>query len=118
MRHSNNGDSDIKRTNRQRELISAIIEKVRNLSLAELNEIATTVLPYITTNMTNEEITTCLWEFLPMLKDLKIETGTCPAEGTYWGEFVDIGGSSASVLKFDNFNNKKILQAICEGAEA
>lgn len=114
MRHSSNGDSDIKRTARQRAVISAILDKVRGLSLAELNEIVKTILPTITTNMTNEEITTCIWEILPLLKDLKVETGTCPAEGTYWGEYVDIGGSSASVLQFDAFNNKKILQALCE----
>ena len=114
MRHSNAGDSDIKRTGRQRELIATIINKVRDLSLTELNEMVKTILPTVTTNMTNEEITTCIWEFLPLLKDLKIETGTCPAEGTFWGEYVDIGGSSASVLKFDAYNNKKILQALCE----
>lgn len=114
MRHSNNGDSDIKRTGRQRAVISALLEKVRGLSLTELNEMVKTILPTITTNMTNDDITTCIWELLPLLKDLKMETGTCPAEGTYWGEYVDIGGNSASVLKFDAYNNKKILQALCE----
>ena len=110
-------DSDIKRTSRQRLLIEAIIEKVRDQDFSVLQSIANEVLPMITTNMTNDEITTCIWEILPLLPQLNIETGTGPVETTYWGEIVDIGGYPASVLLFDEGHNRRLMMAITEGIE-
>lgn len=110
-------DSDIKRTSRQRLLIEAIIEKVRDQDFSVLQNIANEVLPMITTNMTNDDITTCIWEVLPLLPQLNIETGTCPVETTYWGEIVDIGGYPASVLLFDEGHNRRLMMAITEGIE-
>ena len=110
-------DSDIKRTSRQRVLIEKIFEKVKAWSFASLQKMANEVLPMITTNMTNDQITTCIWEILPLLSELKIETGTCPVETTYWGEIVQIGGYDASVLKFDQGQNRKLRMAITEGTE-
>lgn len=110
-------DSDIKRTTRQRLLIGKIIEKMRDTSFSDLQKMANEVLPLITTNMTNEEITTCIWEILPLLPELTMETGTCPVETTYWGEIVQIGGYDASVLKFDKGQNRKLMMAITEGTE-
>lgn len=110
-------DSDIKRTNRQRLLIEAIIDKVRDQDFSVLQNIANEVLPMITTNMTNDDITTCIWEILPLLPQLNIEKGTCPVETTYWGEIVDIGGYPASVLLFDEGHNRRLMMAITEGIE-
>lgn len=108
-------DSDIKRTARQRYLIEAILNQVKNSGFTKLQELAYEVLPYITTDMTNEEINTCIWEILPLLPELKVETGTCPAEKTYWGEVIDLFGTQSSVLKFDAGQNKKLMAAITEG---
>ena len=63
-------DSDIKRTERQRKLISAILDKLSQQSLTDLMELADEALPLITHNMTNGEILTCLWEVLPLLSAL------------------------------------------------
>ena len=108
-------ESDIKRTNRQRYLIQQILNQVKGLGFSKLQELAYTVLPSITTNMTNDQITTCIWELLPLLPELKVATGTCPAEKTYWGEVIDLFGTPSSVLKFDAGQNKKIMSAITEG---
>ncbi|MGN0976805.1 MAG: LCP family protein [Faecousia sp.] len=108
-------DSDIKRTARQRYLIQAILNQVKNAGFSKLQELAYEVLPYITTDMTNEEINTCIWEILPLLPELKVETGTCPVEKTYWGEVIDLFGTQSSVLKFDAGQNKKLMAAITEG---
>ena len=113
------GDSDIKRTARQRTLITAVINKLATKLTYEgfdtLLELAEEVLPLITTDMTNEEITTCIWEILPLLPDMTIETGTCPVEGTYWGEIIDLFGYPSSVLKFNAEKNKVLMGAITEG---
>lgn len=112
-------DSDIKRTARQRTLVTALIKKLAKKMSSDgfgaLQELANEVLPMITTNMTNEQITTCMWELLPLLPELTIETGTCPVETTYWGEIIDLNGTPSSVLKFDAGQNKRLMMPITEG---
>lgn len=108
-------DSDIKRTDRQQKVIQAILKQVKNLPFTELQELVKAALPSVTTNMTNEEITTCMWEILPLLPQLTVETGTCPVETTYWGEIIEIGGYPSSVLFFDEGQNRKLMTAITEG---
>lgn len=108
-------DSDIKRTSRQRTMIQSILNRVKDKGFSKLQELAYEVLPSVTTNMTNDEITTCIWEILPLLPELTVESGTCPVEGTYWGELIDLFGTQSSVLKFDAGQNKKLMTAITEG---
>lgn len=112
------GDSDIKRTERQRKLVTAVIEKLKTRSVSELQNLANEVLPYVTTSMTNTEITDMLLTMLPMLSELTIQpSGTCPVAGTYSGEMVDIykDGFEHSVLKFTVSEQKKLMRAITEG---
>ena len=115
------GDSDIKRTGRQRQLISNMIKKLMTRSPSELNDLANEVLPMITTNMPKETITDMLLMMIPMLKDLQILSGgTCPVEGTYWGDSVDIYGDGFyhSVLRFEASQQKPLMRAITEGEKA
>lgn len=107
-------DSDIKRTSRQRYFLEQLFKRVKNQDLTTLNAAITKTLPYVTTNMTKEEINSLMLDLVPMLPSLKIESGTIPVEGTYWGEMVDIynRGVEESVLKFDAGQNKKILTAL------
>ena len=107
-------DNDIKRTARQRYVMTVLMDRVKKMSLKDVNKLANDVLPYIITDMTNEEITSLILEMVPMLPQLKIESGTCPADGTGWGEVVDIGGYPSGVIKIDLRKNKEILQSICE----
>lgn len=108
-------DSDIKRTERQRKVITSVVNSLRGQSISDLQKLADTALPMITTNMTNDDITTCLWEIVPLLPQLKIETGTCPVETTYRGEVIDLFGVPSSVIKFDQGQNTRLMQAITEG---
>ena len=112
------GDSDIKRTERQRKLIGALAEKLRGLSLKELQGVADELLPLITTTMTPADIADVLLRMLPHIRDLKIEGGTLPVETTYWGDMVDIYGDGFqhSVLRFDMEQNKRLVRAFTEEA--
>ncbi len=49
-------DSEVARTERQRRLITALIETGKNASIADLNEAIDRFLPYVSTNFTNNEI--------------------------------------------------------------
>ena len=64
--------------------------------------------------MEDSDITRLMVELLPLLLELKIESNQIPAEGTYHGEWVQIGGMDAAVLKCDVGANRKLLMEICE----
>ena len=107
-------DSDIKRTARQRAVITSIVDSVRTKSFTELQQLINSVLPSITTNMTNDDILTCMWELLPLLPELKIESGTCPVDRLYWAK--NIGDEEAPnwVLDFDRGQISRLMQEITE----
>lgn len=110
-------DSDIKRTARQRYLVERILHQVTKKSLPEIQEIVEKTLPYLITNMENEEITKLLTDVLPILPNLKIESGTLPVEGTGKGEMKVIYEDTApeSVIRFTPEQQKKIMAPITEG---
>lgn len=110
-------DNDFNRTARQRKLVSNLINKCKSMSLSELNNLIKTILPMVITDMTNEEITACALELLPMVVDLKIESNQVPAEGTYRFSTLDIIGVESNVIICDEEENGKLLRAIAEPAE-
>ena len=74
-------DSDFVRMDRQSNVIKAVINKLKGSSFSELMEVINKCLPYITTNLTNSEIKTMLWDILSF--DLgNIKTQTFPVNGT------------------------------------
>ena len=107
-------DSDMERGNRQRKLISAILSQIRTLSLKELNDLIDELLPSIVTNMSNDDITNCILELLPLLPKLEIVSNQCPAEGTYSGQMVDIYGVMSGVIVPNLQKNRELLTAITE----
>lgn len=113
-RHSNAGDNDFYRTNRQRKLITNLLNKCRSMNITELHNILKEILPLVITDMTNEEITQCALELLPMLVDLKIVSNQVPAEGTYWFDMIDIIGVESSVIICDLEKNSELLAQIAE----
>ena len=76
-------DNDFYRTNRQRTVMNALLEKCRSLSLTEMNELLQTVLPMITTDMSSSVITEYALELLPLIPELEVVSQAIPAEGTY-----------------------------------
>ena len=109
-------DSDIKRSARQRLVIEKLLDKVRGLSLAELQSVADTLLPEITTTMTPGDIVTILTRVLPVFKDIHIVGETIPYGKTGWGEIIDIyeDGIPDSVIKFETAQQHKLIRAITE----
>lgn len=111
-------DNDFYRTSRQRNVITALINKAKTMSISELNDAVKQVLPYVITDMTNEDITKLALELLPMIVDLKIESAQCPVEGTYWFDMIDIAGIDSSVILCEMEPNKEILMAVAENVTA
>jgi len=108
-------DSDIKRTARQRTLLTALFNKIKTKGVSAIQDLANEVLPMVSTNMNNAQITECLFDVLPLLVDMTIETGTCPVQGTYWAEDKETPDGWASVLVFASNEQKNLMMPITEG---
>ena len=64
-----NIDNDFKRTNRQRTVIYALLDKVPGQSVGTLISLANEILPYVNTNLTNTEIMGYIVDCLPIVMD-------------------------------------------------
>lgn len=118
MRHADGDQGDISRTVRQRKFIAAVLEKLKTMDLTTVQKVIDSVLPNITTSMSNSEITALITKLLPMLPSLELkESGTCPQSGAYWGAMVDIFGNGIehSVLQFNPQTVKMYMRALTLG---
>ena len=110
LAHSRNrsiGNSDFSRTERQREVIGALLEKCRDMSLSQMKKLVEKALPMLTTDLTNRQILNYLLQIAPLLSELKVNNQRIPADGTFSNKFItDIG----SVLMPDLEANRKLLE--------
>ncbi len=108
-------DGDRQRAERQRAVITALIEKSRDMDLQGMFTAAEYVLPCIITDMTDDEIVGYIVEFLPMLKNLKLESLTCPVDNetlpnSMWGKVIDLYGYESSVVECNTDLNGAYLR--------
>ena len=110
------GDSDIKRTERQRRLVASLLKRFQGMSLKELNGWVDELLPMVTTTMTPTDVTRLAAKILPIVSRLKMTGETIPVGKTGWGEMVDIYGDGMmhSVMRFVPEQQKKLIRAITE----
>ena len=114
IRRATPDDNDEKRSLRQKVVIEKVIEKLKAMSVSELNELIDTILPMIKTDMSNEDITNCIVELLPLLPKLQIASHQVPVEGVKCGQIVQIYGVNSGVLVPNLQKNQEALKAICE----
>lgn len=112
-RMRNVGNSDYERTERQRRVLSLLIEKAKDLSISELNVLMQHALPLITTDLSNAEIWDYGLELFPLLPKLEVQTMRIPADGCY--EAANIEGMSVLVPELDR--NRYLLWKIMQEAE-
>ncbi|WP_455501708.1 LCP family protein [Gemmiger sp.] len=75
-------DNDWKRVERQRTVIQAVLDQVKNASVVELDNLLNTVLPLIQTNFTKSEIASLLVQ-LPGFLGCDVQQMSMPLQGTY-----------------------------------
>ena len=107
-------DGDFSRTNRQQTIIKSLMAKCVKMNLWDLHKLATQILPLITTDMTTDEMTNYIWEFLPMLKDLTIVSQRIPLEksaldGAWSYKGIEVDGLG-HVMELNLWSHKKALQ--------
>ena len=104
------GDGDFGRTNRQRVVLSKLLNEYKNKSLTELIGMMDEILPMVTTNMTKDEILGYVKDLFPMLATAKIVTNRIPVDGAYYHAKIN----EMSVLVPDIPKNAEALHQILE----
>lgn len=105
------GNGDFERTERQRKVLSAMVEQSRNLSIPQLNGLLQAALPLLTTDLSNQEIIGYAAKVFTILPDLKIDTQRVPADGTW--EYAVINNLDV-VRMFDVETNVDMLRKVME----
>ena len=101
--------TDFGRTNRQRTVLTAIIEKTKELSPTQLFDLARKIMPLVSTDMTNSEIMDLIVDVLPILSDLKIVSQRIPVDGEYG--YAKKGEADVIVLTKEQLKvNKELLE--------
>ncbi|HIT34504.1 MAG TPA: LCP family protein [Candidatus Faecousia intestinigallinarum] len=98
-------DSDFGRTNRQRNVLEAILNKAKSMSIAEMNDMLMELLPIVSTDLSDAEIIGYALELFPMLLDCKVVSQQIPADGTWYN--ASQGGMAVLIVDFEE--NRKIL---------
>lgn len=97
--------TDFGRTNRQRTVLTALLEQCRNIGPGKMHSLLEGVLGLVTTDLSNGQILSLALECFPMLTDVKIKNQYVPAEGTY--QFANIRGMSVIVADLEA--NRQLL---------
>ena len=108
-------DSDWQRVKRQRNVILAVVEAVKDSGLKEFNELANTVLPMIQTNMSKLEVADLIF-YAPTFLRSEFDQMTIPKQGTY-GSMKIMSGKNAYAPNYE-INNELIRRFLYEGASS
>lgn len=76
------GNSDYQRTERQREVLSLLIEKVKTMNAAQITSLANDVLPYVTHNVDQGTVLSLLTQ-VPTYASYTLETSRVPYDDLY-----------------------------------
>ena len=101
-------DSDFGRTQRQRNVLTAIFNKCRSLRVAQLYKLMEEILPMLKTNMDNATILSYAAQAAPLLSGLKLQTQRIPVDGSYKGVMIEGKG----VLVPNLWKNQQVLKEI------
>lgn len=75
--------SDFARTNRQRTVLMALVEKIGGMNLVQLYALADSLIPMVTTDLTDQEIIRYMAELVPLVSELEIISQRVPENGMY-----------------------------------
>lgn len=108
-------DSDWVRIERQRTVVQAAINQVKNLDIVTLNNLADELLPMIQTNLTKSEITSLLLEMPGFISaGAQLEQMTIPTYDTCWNS---VGVDGRKMIGVDFEANAQILKEFFYGVE-
>lgn len=107
-------DNDYKRTERQRKVLSYLIEKYKEQDLSTMLSLVEELLPLVTTDIPKDEVVSFAMELFPMLSGCETETLRLPVDGTFKGGYIKVSSSHKMWCQYDiDFEaNRQILREI------
>ena len=99
-------DGDFSRTNRQRKVIDAMLNRYRDIKWRDLLLLMEQLLPMISTDLNYGQLVLLAMEILPKLPDAEISSQRIPADGTFTDEKID----GMAVLSADLSANRTLLR--------
>lgn len=100
--------TDFGRTNRQRTVLSTLVDKAKTLSTTEMYALAKEIVPLIRTDMTNSQIFGLILDMIPILPDLQIVSQRIPMDKQY--SYANKNGADVIVLNKSQLEaNKQLL---------
>lgn len=88
-RNRHDVDGDFSRTNRQRKVLSALMDAYKNKKLTEMLSLMGDLLPLVTTDISKTDLTAYAVTLVPMLADAEIKTQSIPVAGGYKNARID-----------------------------
>ena len=98
------GNSDYTRTERQREVIGIIIDKILSMSLGEVSSIVFELRNYVNTNIPMQTILELGYDAM-IAGNIEVESSRVPFDGEFWSA----NKNGASVLELDMDANTALL---------
>lgn len=107
-------DTDYRRAERQRKVVTAVINSIKGQSLGQLLSLMDQVLPLVSTNLSNKKIVNYASELFPMLTTADINTMRIPVEGTFQEGIVQVRDNLTAWFQYniDFYANNQYLNEI------
>ncbi len=80
--------TDFARTGRQRTVLMACYEKIKQKSFSEINDLISVALPYVTTDMSNRDIYGTVFKLFSLITSVDINSYYVPPGGTYENKYI------------------------------
>ena len=100
---------DFGRTNRQRTVLTELINTAKKLTATEVYSLIREVIPMVSTDMTNTEIMGIAMALLPMLSELEIVSQRIPMDGEYYFATKSTGAHVIELTEDNFITNKQLL---------
>ena len=111
-------DTDYRRAERQRKVVTAVINSAKNLSLGQLLSMMDKILPMVSTNLSNTQIMSYASDLFPMLTSADLKTSRIPVEGTFEEGIVQVRDNLTAWFQYniDFYANNQYLNEIFKKA--
>lgn len=107
-------DGDFSRTNRQRKLLTEVVEAYRQSSVTTMVSLMNEILPMVTTDLSKSDITGYLRTLWPLVKDCEIITQRIPVDGGFYYAMV----RDMSVLVPNmNINRQALIDSLTDASD-
>lgn len=97
-------DGDFSRTNRQRKLLSSLLDSYQNANLLTILSVVLDTLPMVSTNLDNKQILRLTTKLFPLLKNPTVHSQRIPGDGQY--RYKTIRGMSVLVADMDKIREQ------------